>query len=370
VFDGEYNPYLWPLVAIWSFDRFLRLVRLAYCNLRLSFNKNMIATSTSVVSYDKAADVIKIAVTPAHTLLKPQPGQYYYIYSPLSWKGWENHPFTLGSYGRPGHVKPRSASPGMMNKEINVTETALPDSSTASRSSWSGSDRQPVVSQDLIFWLRPFDGWTRGLREKCQKAENGVAKSSIMIEGPYGHTAQLHKYEHVVFIAGGTGISAVVSYIEEHIHRSESPRVDGVANPKTYLRTRQIDLFWSCRTTAFVHDVCAKELRPALSRDDISASFFSTSAIHTTSISKQTEEIDEDENAPGFDIEINQGRPDITGTILEAGRKNVDGGSRAGRLAVLVCGPAGMADEARNAVHIAMKEGCDKLEYFEETFGW
>jgi hypothetical protein len=330
----------------------------------------MIATSTSVVTYDKEADVIKIVVTPAHTLLKPRPGQYYYIYSPLTWKGWENHPFTLGSYGRPGQVNTRTATSNVINKEISVTETALPHSPATSRSSWSENENQPISSQDLIFWLRPFDGWTRGLRDRCQKSENGVANSSIMIEGPYGHAAHLHNYEHVVFIAGGTGISAVVPYIEEHIHRAESPRVDGIANPKTSLRTRQIDLFWACRTAALVHNVCAKELRPALSRNDISASFFSTSTIHTTSESKNVKEIETNDKGTSFDIEINQGRPDITGAILQAARKNIDGGSRAGRLAVLVCGPAGMADEARNAVHTAMKEGCPKIEYFEETFGW
>jgi hypothetical protein len=330
----------------------------------------LVDTSTSVVTYDKEADVIKIAVTPVHTLLKPKPGQYYYIYSPLTWKGWENHPFTLGSYGHPGQIKPRPTTADM-NKEISVTEKTIPESPTTSRSSWSGSESQQTDNQDLIFWLRPFDGWTRGLRDRCQKSENGIASSRIAIEGPYGHTVQLHNYEHVVFIAGGTGISAVVPYIEEHIHRAESPRVDGITDPKTSLRTRQIDLVWTCRTTAFVHDVCAKELRPALSRSDVDSTFFSTSAIHTKSVSKEIEEIgSSDDASAAFNISINQGRPDITGTILQAARSNIDAGARAGRLAVLVCGPAGMADEARNAIHTAMREGCDRIEYFEETFGW
>jgi ferredoxin-NADP reductase len=330
----------------------------------------MIGTSMSVVSYDKGADVIRIAVTPAHTLLKPRPGQYYYIYSPLTWKGWENHPFTLGSYGRPGQVKSRPISVDM-NKEISVTAKAIPESPTTSRSSWSESESQQVDSQDLIFWLRPFDGWTRGLRDRCQKSETGIASSRVMIEGPYGHTAHLHNYEHIVFIAGGTGISAMVPYIEEHIHRAQSLRTNGIADSKTSLRTRQIDLIWASRTTAFVHDICAKELRPALSRSDIHTEFFSTSSIHTKSQTKETEEIESNgDAASAVNISINQGRPDITGTILQAARSNIDGGVRAGRLAVLVCGPAGMADEARNAIHTAMREGCDRIEYFEETFGW
>jgi len=40
------------------------------------------------------------------------------------------------------------------------------------------------------------------------------------------------------------------------------------------------------------------------------------------------------------------------------------------RVAVLVCGPSAMADEARIAVHGVMKRGCFGIEYFEESFGW
>lgn len=40
------------------------------------------------------------------------------------------------------------------------------------------------------------------------------------------------------------------------------------------------------------------------------------------------------------------------------------------RTAVLVCGPAEMADEARMAVHAVLKQGYRDVEYFEESFGW
>lgn len=40
-----------------------------------------------------------------------------------------------------------------------------------------------------------------------------------------------------------------------------------------------------------------------------------------------------------------------------------------GRIAILTCGPGAMADEARAAVHQALKNGKRGLEYFEEAFG-
>lgn len=31
----EFDPYLWAAVAIWSFDRFVRIVRCVYCNIHV-----------------------------------------------------------------------------------------------------------------------------------------------------------------------------------------------------------------------------------------------------------------------------------------------------------------------------------------------
>ena len=66
------------------------------------------------------------------------------------------------------------------------------------------------------------------------------------------------------------------------------------------------------------------------------------------------------------DILITRGRPAI-GEIIErsAAAARAEGRS----LAVIVCGPAGMADATRAATARAMKMG-GEVEYFEESFGW
>jgi hypothetical protein len=332
----------------------------------------VIRTSTSAVSYDKGADVIKITVAPAHSALKLRPGQYYYIYSPLTWNGWGNHLVPLGSYSRPRQAVKSRQDSLFSNKDASIMDGAIPwewDSPPRSRCDWGENETRQTDNQTLVFWLRPTDAWSKALRDACEKSPGGIVKPRIMIEGPYGRTAHLHNYEHVVFIAGGTGISAVLPYLEEHIHRANSPRMDSVASPKTALRTRQVNLLWTCKTSAFIHNLCAKELRPALSRYDVRAAFFSTSSVHTRSVSKGTEAVHTATDVLPLSIDVNQGRPDITGAILKAARINDGGGSKAGRLAVFVCGPPSMADEARNAIHLSMKEGCDKIDYFEETSG-
>jgi predicted ferric reductase len=361
VFDGEYNPYLWPLVAIWSFDRLLRLIRLVYCNVRVGMSKKFLQFSSSVVTYDQAADIVKIVVTPAHNLLRPKPGQFYYIYRPLGWKGWENHPFTLGSFTRPRQaLQSQSQNLPDWNKDILISEQPITPTSASNSSMDDKHDEKTGQAQQLTFWIRPFDGWTKSLANLCQNDTSNTAHSKLLIEGPYGHSANLHNYESLLLIAGGTGISAVLPYMEEHIYRQSN-----ASKPGMNLRTRELDLILSSRNPEFIHDLCAQELRPMISREDIDMSFYSTDVVHTKAQVAEVDKIGEDVR-----VEVNKGRPDIKNAILEAARVNVAGGSRAGRLAVLVCGPAGMADEGRAAVYQAMKEGCRGIEYIEETFGW
>ena len=55
--------------------------------------------------------------------------------------------------------------------------------------------------------------------------------------------------------------------------------------------------------------------------------------------------------------------------ILEA----IDNAKKAGiegRVAVFVCGPRGMANDARSAVRMATKRGDKRVDLIEETFGW
>ena len=64
------------------------------------------------------------------------------------------------------------------------------------------------------------------------------------------------------------------------------------------------------------------------------------------------------------------GRPDVTAVITEAAREASAEDGAGGRTAFFVCGPGGMADEARAAVQKALKAGLGSVEYFEESFGW
>lgn len=96
-----YSPYLYPPMAIWGIDRALRILRQVYCNLHVKLSGSVAGTE-STAHYDTETNVIRLEVIPGSRILSPQSGQHYFIYQPLRWRGWENHPFTLASWSELG----------------------------------------------------------------------------------------------------------------------------------------------------------------------------------------------------------------------------------------------------------------------------
>ncbi|PYH89331.1 ferric reductase transmembrane component 4 precursor [Aspergillus ellipticus CBS 707.79] len=336
-FDGTtYNGYLWPMVAIWGFDRTMRFVRMAYCNLHVKLGKGFISTTSSAVTYSAKSDLVRIEMYPASKALKPGPGQHYYLYQPLTLRGWENHPFTLGCYDT----------------------TPNPE---------GDNDKK------LIFYIRPYDGWTRRLRDQCRKAGSEIL-SKLMLEGPYGHQAPIHTFDTVLMIVGGTGIASAVPYILDHMSRLSSGKTN----------VSRIQLIWSGRQKQLFDEVCCRDLSVALEHSDISATLFCTDKSSVANIIESeattpTKEVAADSadlkgtssgsvrSVEDLNVQLRYGRPAIHSTVMTAVS---EAKASSARLAVLTCGPAKMADECRASVYDAMKGGFQDIEYFEEAFGW
>jgi NAD(P)H-flavin reductase len=318
------------MIAIWGFDRTVRLVRIAYCNLSVRFGKSAVTTS-SKVEYFEDSDLIRVEVTPS-TALTPRPGQHYYLYQPLTLKGWENHPFTLGAYVLPKADEERCK---------------------------------------LIFYIRPYDGWTRRVHDQCRDAQASMP-SRLLVEGPYGHTAPLHTFDTVLMVVGGTGIAAAVPYIIDHLSR--------VAEGRT--RTLRIKLVWSARTKEMYSRVFCDKLSILVHHETISTTFYCTKGTAVFSDTKSesssasnnavatSESVAEKKgaNVSGTEpVSFLFGRPDVRRLVaMEAEEVKAS----CGRLAVLTCGPAQMADDCRQTVYEIMKGGFRDIEYYEEAFGW
>lgn len=403
IFEGAYDPYLWPLVAIWVFDRFVRLVRLVYCNVhfRLSKSKNLLTTKTTVI-YDRDAEVIRLEVIPGTRMLKPKPGQHYFLYQPLKWNGWENHPFTLAGWSS---IDPLSAGTSILvrsdsstsdpsvtveEKEVHVAPAKSTSSNSSPKRHISDPNDNGSRCYKLVFYIRVFSSWTRRLRSEClQSPTQTIARATFLVEGPYGEASPLHAYDNVLFIAGGSGITAALPYVQDHLARitssSPSHQENQTDNKTASTRTSNITLIWATKQSPFIRDVVGRELRSPLDGKDINAKFYATARNESpSSITATTEKLLESaahithgsaESAAASAVaagavDISYGRPNVHAAVAEFidDAAAVAGGASE-RIAIFTCGPAGMADDARMAVHCALKEGKRGVEYFEEAFG-
>ncbi|EKV18859.1 FRE family ferric-chelate reductase, putative [Penicillium digitatum PHI26] len=363
VFEGnEYWKYLWPSVAIWVIDRFLRIVRLCYCNLHVSVSsRRLVKVSESCMVYDETADVVRLEVRPGMPLLQPSPGQYYFLYQPFRFSGWESHPFTVGAWSYEIGDRTSLAPPfeGNLIKSLDVSNVPLLAGGASDRdyqgNSESGSSGEKELSKlKLTFWVRPYDGWTKKLRQQCLSSPAKTSETTILLEGPYGDTFPLWRYESVLFLVGGTGIASAVPYIQDHLRRSVEEWNGRLGDEKTCVR--DMELVWTAKQARFIRDVSRRELKEALKREDFSASFYAMRDFATSS-----------EDPTDFGIEIQSGRPNLQSLIISRASETCSAGTS---LAILVCGPPRMADEARAATHLAMRQGYRSIKFVEESFTW
>ncbi|GAQ35739.1 ferric reductase family protein [Aspergillus tubingensis] len=318
--DGpQWNPYLWTVVAIWTFDRILRVLRIAYCNLRTQVSESKISLPSSTVTYAPDSDLMTIDIeAPSH--LTPKPGQHYFLSQPLSVHIVENHPFALGAY-------------------------------------YQASCRLPKVKSKLTFYVRPYNGWTKSLRDRCIQANNTI-HPLLLLEGPYGHTAPLHTFDTALLIAGGTGIAATLPYILDYAARLKRQTTE----------TTRVHLIWSARQNGMFSTVFTEKLSHVLECQGVQVSFFCTGSALASPIESDKEvAVRSETKAAASDMRFYDGRPDIRGAVETEAEMAHECSTR---LAVLCSGPGMMADECRLAVYEAMRRGCRGIRYFEEAFTW
>ena len=192
---------------------------------------------------------------PGSGSLKPGPGQHYFLYQPLKWKGWENHPFTLATYeiieNCEGLITPEAGTEGNTHKEastekdVDVVPLGPSPSSSSGVAAVASPNQQAdfkdaVGQQKLTFFIRPFGSWTRRLREECDKSPSRIFNPRIIIEGPYVERSTLHAYDNVVFVVGGTGISGALPYMQEYVKKTAENATAVETGGKLATRTRDI----------------------------------------------------------------------------------------------------------------------------------
>ncbi|KAK9349634.1 ferric reductase NAD binding domain-containing protein [Lipomyces doorenjongii] len=75
----------------------------------------------------------------------------------------------------------------------------------------ASQSRCKTRDKHYIFVAKAQEGLTKNIHE-CATEQNGNHAVSVSIEGPYGDSYPIAQYETVLLVAGGIGITAIMSY--------------------------------------------------------------------------------------------------------------------------------------------------------------
>ncbi|KAM0345823.1 hypothetical protein ACHAPU_006176 [Fusarium lateritium] len=298
-----YQTWIWITFAFWFFDRFLaRPMRIARNGVKRAF--------VNVIDEDYMQLTIPGVEAEGHV----------YLYFPtLTWRIWENHPFSVAavSSGTVGPHEPHSHG-GSDNQNL--------DEKNVSRTTDLERHSNEVRTPGLVVFVRRHSGLTSLLSSQATSA--GLR---VLAEGSYGHHTSLlpspalqptMEYTNIVCIAGGVGITGLLPCLDL------KPGLMSIGKKK---------LFWGVRTEPLVDAV-----RAVIPR------------IHTA---QDGQEVWND-----FDVSISIGKRFDLRAVLGEELRGVEGGTT-----VVVCGPPGMADEVRVVTTSLGREGV-VVRLAEESF--
>ena len=388
MFNARYYQIVWICVFIWALDRVLRVLR------TLSFNPrfwNTVARAT----YDRDANMVRLSIPYGTSFYQPKPGTYYYLHHLDDVRFWESHPFTVSSIrALPGPAADAEVDADCQNcEELGESISLLTgrvsprayeqdggDHTGGSRCNPRNHHKAAAASQaspTINFLIRPYDSSTRRLAQAAAATWPEPAQMRVIVEGPYGHTRPFHAFESLLFVVGGSGIVVPLSYLDTILHTTAENSTDTSgedagdgASADTSLRRhagRRVHVVWAVREAAFASSVLHRDLRDLTRRRRIHEAVSFTLDIYVTGGSDSDSDCLELDKLPsGFNVLHD--RPDVRDEVRGAAREL---GARE-RLAVVACGPARMADDAREAVVDVLGTGREgsSIEYFEESFNW
>lgn len=292
-----YELWLYMSFTIWAFDRLLRVMRLARGGVKRAF----------VSRVDE--DYLRIDIPDADCQ-----GHVFVYFPTLTWKIWENHPFSVVAFDGETDV-PATQILAQPNKLEH--ESSSPDR-------FDSQDHLPHIVRQrrgISLLVRTHGGLT-SLFSSSINSSSGIP---VLIESSYTTTGATFMqedgyiptaaYPNRLVIAGGVGITGVLPILERTSHLFAS------------LGTTK--LYWGVRSRALVSTV--------------------ESMVVESSWNNMEKHI-----SVGQRINVRE--------VLEKELGSVG-------TTVLVCGPPGMADEVRCAVAAMGRHGA-VIRLVEESFSW
>jgi NAD(P)H-flavin reductase len=299
LFTYNWGYEIWVYIggAIWFLDRFLRVLRMVATGYRTAV----------VTAVDPDSEYLKIEIdgVVAH-------GHVYLYFPTLTWRVWENHPYSvLSTFTGATHSSKAAAIEGHGDPEKT--------SSSGSSSELSSSTSVPGRPKVTIL-LRPMNGLTRVLATRL--GQQKLLSIPVIVEGSYHANPAIRSLgscSTLLCIGGGVGITPLIPIIRSF---------EGV----------KARLAWGVRTEWLLRSV-DDEIKDLVQRGV-----------------KVDTRISGDAN----------GRLNVGDIVREELLHSEDEGD----LGIVVCGPTGMADEVRMVIAELGPKAKRGVVFVDEAFSW
>ncbi|ODQ66016.1 hypothetical protein NADFUDRAFT_24231 [Nadsonia fulvescens var. elongata DSM 6958] len=309
--DMGYIQAVYLTFAFWAMDWLLRFCNIMRINISLFSGRNNKIKSTRAEMSVVGDQIVMNIDTPLEWKVKP--GQYVFVYI-ASLNPWECHPFS------------------------------------------------PITSDDsnhsfkLVTKIQ--NGLTKKLARRLAKSQS-PATYKVAIEGPYGETAPVERYDSSILIAGGAGITGVLPYAEK------LSKMDIQQHTQFIWTTRHLDSV----------KIISKPLQDIMASGRVEVKIYvseeSMPVLYNQNKEKVSSEVSSfsDSSTDLCDTILGSitfgARPDIPQLISS----NFE--QATGSIAILSCGPGDMMDSIREQICTDLdKVKNGRVEYFEHAFNW
>ena len=355
--------YLWATVAIWV----VQLAARAWDKTAMFevWKKRRDGTAQVMVLDDELGQAAMLRIT-IQLSLDWTPGQHAFLRFPRL-ALLDNHPFTITS----------------VPKSLSVKEGAEDE------------------INELVFLVRPYNGITKRLLQHAERNSGADSQEEdsrtssphlrikatdthrIKLDGPYGGLEQhraMHKlYDHIILVAGGGGISAMLPWV---ISLSRQ-----IANLDEPCRVQRVNLIWCIRhasALSWVEEELNECLRLAGSSLQIDVHVTNDNGARDSNIKQTPSEASSGDKEPK-DLEINVTPRDKEASSDGASSIHVHTGRpylpsllpslvSLRRTMILGCGPESLKIDLSNTAaklqSRVLDNSADEVVLHTETFGW
>lgn len=292
-----YQNWITISIAVWAFDRVVRLVRIARHGVKRAF----------VTYIDE--DYYRIDIPGISAA-----GHAYLHFPTVSkWRIWESHPFSIAAVTYCNKISSTLVSRSNSVTEIVTGKSVTLDSPVSPVTMSDTEIDLPAKELGIVLFVKK----QKGITAKLMTANWGLKGLPVLVEGSYGHSmlsphveevVPTSEFPNLICIAGGVGITGVLPALAS-FHSLTRP-------------TGTKRLYWGVRTVPLLNS-----LENMLG--------FPVSSSETKS------------STPWYDVDVTLAvgqRLDLR-SLLERDLKSNKGGTL-----ITVCGPVGMTDDVRQFV--------------------